>query len=158
LQQRCKVSALHGCVSDDEVASRTHRCSQIQKSRNYHSGQRRWRWVAKPDVIVIETPPGEIPAMRWFPVKTHNNPPFSSSSITTTTIIYSSCKLSWPKEAILTTFSKFVVALAPQALCSLAPSHTQVVLIGDSGVGKSSVSVSHHSLALFLAHTRPVMR
>jgi hypothetical protein len=33
---------------------------------------------------------------------------------------------------------------------------TQVVLIGDSGVGKSSVS--YHSLALFLAHTFSVMR
>lgn len=112
------------------------------------------------DVIEIKSPPGEIPGnvcdARDSPSRLRA---LHSLFIITTTIIYSSylylCKLTWPKEAILTTFSKFVNSLVPQALCSLAHPHAGCPnwRLGSRKV----VSISTFS-RLILAHTFSVLQ
>ena len=102
----------------------------------------------------IESPPGEIHCpWDYIRHRVHSSlpsPRHLSLFPSHLSEVLLSLQLPWLREAILTIFSRYVVILLLRALYSLHAT-AQVVLIGDSGVGKSSVFFS--SFHLTLTHT-----
>ena len=132
-----QYSALHDCESDTPFFTDS-------KVPRYHS-------TATPLVVwqlAIETPPGEMPGVRCA-VPLQDSQPFSlhhqSSPPPSSTLLYSPMAEGSNFDYLFKVCGCFSSA-GPMFIRTLS----QVVLIGDSGVGKSSVS--RRSLVLFPTH------